>query len=124
LAFSSQSRCNCAKNLLKQKYITTSPLNTGYILSNENEKKLLQKENLEDFEANYILKAFSHYHDELSVVDITNFNEAKIYNFLADKKRNFTSNIIITTHFELFKYVEQLSENIKNFTIVFFDWHY
>jgi len=107
LAFSSQSRANCVKSILKEKLIPTSTLNTGFLISEENEKKLLKKESFKDFESHYILKAFSHYLDELSVFDISNFDEAKIYNFLADKKRDFNSNIILTTHFELFHHIKE-----------------
>ena len=125
LAFSSASRSNCAKSVLRQKLIPVSGLNTGFTLDQENEKKLLKKDSLADYESHYILKAFSHYNDELSVFDISNFDEAKIYNFLADKKRGFTSNVVVTTHYELFNHIkENWIEKIKDFTIVFFDWHY
>ena len=124
LAFSSNARLNCAKNILKQKYINFTPLNNGYILSEENEKKLLKKDNLSSEESHYILKAFSHYQEDLSVFDITNFEETKIYNFLADKRRNISSNILLTTHYELFNFLKTNKEKLKDYNIIFFDWHY
>ena len=124
LAFSSNARLNCAKNILKQKYINFSPLNNGYILSEENEKKLLNKNQFTPEESHYILKAFSHYVEDLSIFDITNFEEAKIYNFLADKRRNISSNILLTTHYDLFNFLKNNKEKIKDYIIVFFDWHY
>ena len=124
LAFSSNARLNCAKNILKQKYINFSPLNNWYVLSEENEKKLLKKEILSTDESHYILKAFSHYQEDLSIFDITNFEEAKIYNFLIDKRKNISSNILLTTHYELFNFLKTNKEKIKDYIIIFFDWHY
>ncbi len=124
LSFASNSRTNCAKTVLRNKLIPSSPLNTWFILSKKNEEKLLNKDKLEDFESHYILKAFSHYDNDLSIFDISNFNEIKIYNFLINEKREFTSNIIITTHKELFNYIKNYwKEKIKDFIIVFFDWY-
>ena len=124
LSFSSNARLNNVKNILKRKYIPFANLNNWYLLSEENEKKLLKKEKLEEFEANYILKAFSHYNEDLSAFDISSFDEAKVYNFLADKKRNINSNLILTTHQDLFKTIKENKEKLKDFIIIIFDWQY
>ena len=122
LSFSSNARANCAKKILKEKYIPVSSLNLWFTISEENEKKLLNKEKLEEFESLYILKAFSHYNESLPIFDISNFNESKVYNFLAEEKRWLNSNIIITTHQELFEHIKT-TDNLKNYLIIFFDWH-
>jgi len=58
-------------------------LSNGSISNQENEKKILSKNNFEDYEANYILKAFSHYQEDISVFDISNFDEYKVHSFLS-----------------------------------------
>lgn len=124
-AFSSYARLSIARSYFQQNYIQTSTLNNWYTTNLENEKKLLKKEKIEEFEANYIIKAFSHYKDDLSIFDISNFNEKKIYNFLSDKQREIRSNIILTTHYDLFNFIKQKwKEQIKDYKIIFCDWHY
>jgi len=123
-AFSSNARLNVAKSIMKSKYLNFSTLNNGFTNSQDKEKKLLWKEKFEDFEVEFILKAFSHYQEDISIFDIVNFDEYKVYKFLSDKKRNISSNFILTTHYELFSYIKnQWNEKIKDYTIVFFDWH-
>ena len=123
-AFSSKSRLNVWKNILRSKYISFSWLTNGNISNQENEKKLLSKNSFEDYEANYIIKAFSHYQDDMSIFDISNFNEYKVHSFLSWEKRSINSNFILTTHNELFRYIkERWNEAIKDYIILFFDWH-
>lgn len=123
-AFSSRNRVNVWKSILRSKYISYSLLSNWNISNQENEKKLLSKNSFEDYESNYIIKAFSHYQDEMSIFDISNFNEYKIHSFLSWKKRWINSNFILTTHSELFNYIkEKWNESIKDYTILFFDWH-
>ena len=123
-AFSSKSRLNVWKRILRSKYIPVSWLSNGSISNQENEKKILSKNNFEDYEANYILKAFSHYQEDISVFDISNFDEYKVHSFLSWEKRGINSNFILTTHTELFNYIkERWNEAIKDYTILFFDWH-
>lgn len=122
-AFSSNARMNLAKSFLKSKYLSFSTLNNGFTISEENEKKLLSKDNFEDFEVDFIIKAFSHYNEDISIFDIANFDDYKVYKFISDKKRNISSNFILTTHYELFSYVkEHGTEKIKDHKIMFFDW--
>ena len=123
-AFSSNARANVARSILKWKYLQVSSLNNGFTTSTENEKKLLGKDSFEDFEIDFIIKAFSHYLEDISVFDIANFEEYKVYKFLSDKKRNISSNFIVTTHYELFSYIkEHWAEKIKDYSVMFFDWH-
>ncbi len=124
LAFSSRNRLNIWKSILKEKYIPYSWLSNGSISNQDNEKKLLSKKNFEDYEANYILKAFSHYQEDISVFDISNFDEYKIHNFLSWEKRGINSSFILTTHGEFFNYIkENGNDTIKDYKVLFFDWH-
>lgn len=125
LAFSSKNRLNVWKSILKWKYIPYSWLLNGSISNKDNEKKLLSKKSFENYEANYILKAFSHYQEDINVFDISNFDEYKVHNFLSWEKREIKSNFILTTHKELFNYIKEKWNNaIKDYKILFFDWHF
>jgi len=124
-AFSSNARQNIAKNILRSKYIQFSTLNLWYTTNIENEKQLLTKEKLDDFEINYILKSFSHYSDDFSIFDISNFNEYKINRFLSGKNRKISANLILSTHYDLFNFIkENWKEQIQDYIVVMFDWHY
>jgi len=122
-AFSSNARMNLAKSFLKSKYLSFSTLNNGFTISEENEKKLLWKDDFKGFEVDFIIKAFAHYSEDISIFDISSFDDYKVYNFISDKKRNISSNLILTTHYELFSYIkEHWSEKIKDYKIMLFDW--
>ena len=124
-AFSSNARQNIAKNILRWKYIQFSTLNLWNTTNLDNEKLLLSKPKLEDFEANYILKSFSHYAEDISIFDISNFFEYKINKFLSWKNRSISANIILATHYDLFNFIkEKWKEEIKDYTVIMFDWHY
>jgi len=125
LSFSSNARVMLAKSILKKKFINFSILNIWSTVNLENEKKLLKKRPLRDFEAHYILKTFSHYNENLSIFDISNFDEYKVHRFLSDEQREICANIILTTHNELFSFIKnKWKEQLKDYTIMFFDWHY
>lgn len=124
-AFSSNARQNIAKNILREKYVQFSTLNLWSTTNLENEKQLLTKEKLEEFEANYILKSFSHYSEDISIFDISNFSEYKVNKFLSWKNRTISANIILATHYDLFNFIkEKWKEEIKDYTVIMFDWHY
>jgi len=122
LAFSSNARANVAKSILKDKYLPFSVLNNGFTISEENEKKLLEKKELKDFEMDFILKSFTHYDEDISVFDVANFDEYKVFKFVSDKQRKISSNFVVCTHYELFQYIKNNGKNdLKDFSIVFFD---
>jgi len=124
LTFSSKNRLNVWKSILKLKGIPFLWLSNSYISDKENEKKFLSKQSFDDHEAHYILKVFLYYQEDISIFDITNFDEYKVHSFLSWEKRKISSNFIITTHSELFKYIkERWNETIKDYTILFFDFH-
>lgn len=124
LAFSSRNRLNMARSFLKQKYISYSYLTSWNIANAENEKNFLSKSNFKDYESNYLLKAFSHYLDEISIFDITNFQEYKVNKFLSWRKRNLNWNFVLTTHYELFSFIKDFwNKQLQDYKIIFFDWH-
>lgn len=124
LAFSSRSRAGIAKSTLKSKYLSYSSLYTWNVVNLENEKKLLSKNSFEEYETHYIIKMFSHYMEDMSVFDISNFQEYKVHNFLSWTKRSVKWNIIVWTHWELFNFIKQRwKDEIKDHTVLVFDWH-
>jgi len=95
------------------------------VFDTEKIKKFLSKSNFDDFEINFIIKYFSLIKQGFSYFEITDWYEAKILNYISEKKQIKRNKIILTTHTWLFQNI-LLWYKFEDYNLLFLDkeWWY
>jgi len=76
-------------------------------------------------ETKFIIKAFSHFSDGVSMFDLNDPDEYRVYNYLKANPKKSKRNVVLATHYDLFSYLkENGSDDLKDYQIVFFDFTY
>ena len=123
--FHHKNRLNIIKNILNENYISYSPLKLGAYFDSEREKKFLSKEKFSVWETKFIIKAFSHFSEGVSLFDLNDPDEYKVYNYLKANPKKSKRNVVLATHYDLFSYLkENGAESLKDYQIIFFDFTY
>ncbi len=123
--FHHKNRLSLIKNVLNENYISYSPLKLGAYLDKDKEKKFLSKEKFSIGETKFIIKAFSHFSEWVSMFDLNDSDEYKVYNYLKANPKKSKRNVVLATHYDLFSYLkENGSGDLKDYQIIFFDFTY
>lgn len=123
--FSNRSRIEIWKKILTENFIPFSSLEIWSYIDKTKEQKLLNKKSFKDFELKFIVKYFSHYFENISIININDQWEGKVYNYLKSKVKENNSNIVFSTHQNFFNHIkEKWTESISDYHIAFFDFTY
>ncbi len=115
------NKISIIKKILNNLWINYSFLNQEQIINLSNLNKFLNKLEFTQEEIRFIIKYFSEYLEWYSLIDTNNKTFKQITNFLSEKAQINNENLILTSHYWLYKNLENNNKNFSDYKICFFD---
>lgn len=122
LAFSNLQKLNIAKAMLNNMWIKNLWfLKDDQMMDYQKFENFLNKKSFTNEEISFICKYYSHLEQGLGLLDLNSKSDYQIYHALKNKKEKTRYPIVLATHQGLFSYIQDSTNEYKDYEILFFD---